>query len=182
MPTAVEVEPLLPRIARGDRAAVAACLDRYAPLVQSIANGWAGLRTEAEDAVQEIFIELWTHAGRYDPHQAPEAAFVAMIARRKLIARYRKAKSKPPSATLPDELACCTADSPQFEIDDELAPVRRVLAEMPDDQRRLMMMAISEGRTHTEIAGATGLPLGTVKTHIRRGLLAVRERLNGGAS
>src|SRR5271167_1404555 len=84
--------PILPRVAAGERAAVAECLTRYGDLVWSLALRHASDRSEAEDAVQEIFIDLWRHAGRFDGRVASEVAFVAMVARRQLIDRWRKGR------------------------------------------------------------------------------------------
>lgn len=77
-------EPLLPRIASGDRDAVAACLDRYPSLVWSPARRFTNSRTDAEDAVQEISIDLWSNAGRFDGGKTSETTFVALLARRRL--------------------------------------------------------------------------------------------------
>ena len=83
-------DSILQRVAAGDTEAVAACIDRFGGLVWSLARRFLDRPTEAEDAVQEIFIELWKSASRFDPSIASETTFVAMIARRRLIDRQRK--------------------------------------------------------------------------------------------
>ena len=80
----------LQRIAAGETEAVRECMDRYGGLVWSLARRFLYSSNEAEDAVQEIFLDLWKHAGRFDPNVAAEATYVAMIARRRLIDRVRK--------------------------------------------------------------------------------------------
>ncbi|MCB1037310.1 MAG: sigma-70 family RNA polymerase sigma factor, partial [Acidobacteria bacterium] len=81
--------PLLPAIAAGDGRAVQELLDRYKGLIWWLARQLVP-GPEAEDAVQEVFVELWTHADRYDPSQSSESAFVAMVARRRFIDRRRR--------------------------------------------------------------------------------------------
>ncbi|MCX5746449.1 MAG: sigma-70 family RNA polymerase sigma factor, partial [Proteobacteria bacterium] len=87
------VTPLLARVAVGDRGALRECLDRYGGLVWSIARRFEA--SEAEDAVQEIFVDLWKSAVRYDPEVASEPTFIAMIARRRLIDRRRSRGRRP---------------------------------------------------------------------------------------
>jgi RNA polymerase sigma-70 factor (ECF subfamily) len=187
-------EPTLPRIARGDRAAVRECLSRHGGLVWSLARRWSEGREEAEDAVQEIFLALWTHAGRFDSSIASETTFVAMIARRTLIDRRRKQARRPPAGPLPDDLGGAEpGPSEWLEQRDEAARALRALETLGEDQRRVLTLSIQRGMTYDEIAGATGLPLGTVKTHARRALIQLRRTLgapearaipsrNGGAS
>ncbi|HEY1068798.1 MAG TPA: sigma-70 family RNA polymerase sigma factor, partial [Pirellulales bacterium] len=86
---------LLPRVAAGQPSAVDECLARYGGLVWSLARRHTNNTSDAEDAVQEIFIDLWRSAARFNPQAASEATFVAMIARRRLIDRRRKQSSAP---------------------------------------------------------------------------------------
>ena len=81
--------PLLPRIAAGDERAVRECVGRYASLVWSLARRWSVDALDAEDAVQEVFVDLWRTAARFDATRASEAGWVAMVARRRLIDRSR---------------------------------------------------------------------------------------------
>ncbi|MBX9623103.1 MAG: sigma-70 family RNA polymerase sigma factor, partial [Gemmataceae bacterium] len=95
-------EPVLPRVAVGDPAAVRECIARYGPLVWGLARRLVPNPADAEDAAQDVFISLWQSAGRYDPAQAAEVTFVAMIARRRLIDRRRRARRHPPPDPLPE--------------------------------------------------------------------------------
>ena len=92
---------VLPRIAAGDPAAVADCIARYGGLVWSLARRFLGNMTDAEDAVQDVFIELWKNAARYDPGLASEPTYITMIARRRLIDRKRRTGRVPPAQPLP---------------------------------------------------------------------------------
>ena len=173
-------ECVLPRIAAGEPAAVADCIARYGGLVWSLARRFLGNPADAEDAVQDVFIELWKNATRYDPARSSEPTYITMIARRRLIDRKRKAGRTPAAQQLPDEPVGPAPGSDRIEVEDEAAKAAAVLGELRDDERRVIQMAVYQGLTHEEIAAATGLPVGTVKTHIRRGLIRVRERLSSG--
>jgi RNA polymerase sigma-70 factor (ECF subfamily) len=171
---------VLPRIAAGDPAAVPDCIARYGGLVWSLARRFLGNAADAEDAVQDVFIELWKNAARFDPARSAEPTYVTMIARRRLIDRKRRVGRVPPTQSLPDEPPAAPRGGDRVEIEDEAARAAAVLGELRPDERRVIRMAVYQGLTHEEIAAATGLPVGTVKTHIRRGLIRVRERLTAG--
>ncbi len=171
---------VLPRIAAGDPAAVPDCISRYGGLVWSLARRFLGNAADAEDAVQDVFIELWKNAARFDPTRSSEPTYITMIARRRLIDRKRRTARAPVAQTLADDPTGVPGSNDRIEIEDEAARAAAALAELREDERRVIHMAVYQGLTHEEIASATGLPLGTVKTHIRRGLLRVRERLSSG--
>lgn len=168
---------VLPRIAAGDPVAVTDCIARYGGLVWSLARRFLGNPTDAEDAVQDVFVELWKNAARFDPARSSEPTYVTMIARRRLIDRKRRAARAPAPQVLAEEPSGPTATA-RVEIEDEAAKAAAALAELREDERRVIQMAVYDGKTHEEIAAETGLPVGTVKTHIRRGLIRVRQRLN----
>lgn len=168
----------LQRVAAGDSDAVEEVLDLYGGLVWSLARRLAGTPNEAEDAVQEIFIDIWKSAARFDPSVASEATFVAMIARRRLIDRRRRQGRHPDPDPLPERLAAEGRTGPEeVEIADEAARAAEALTKIRPEQRRVLELAIYQGMTHDQISRKIGLPLGTVKTHARRGLIRVRELL-----
>ncbi|MBL8761352.1 MAG: sigma-70 family RNA polymerase sigma factor [Phycisphaerae bacterium] len=171
-------EPLLQRVARGDEAAVRACLDRFGGLVWSLARRMTPTHAEAEDAVQEILVEVWKSAHRYDPGVASESAFVAMIARRRLIDRRRRAGRRLDKNGLP-ETEPAASEPTEVTADEREAAGTAMLAmsRLSDEQQRVLRLSLVRGMSHERIAGATGLPLGTVKTHARRGLIRLRELL-----
>jgi len=173
---AVARQTLLSRVAAGDSEAVRECVARYGPLVWSIARRLAPTEPEAEDGAQEIFIELWKHAGRFDPARGSEPAFVAMIARRRMIDRLRRAQRRPQIEAAPDTVLG-SEQHVQIERSAEAAIAAGVLATLDPHQRRVLSLAIGQGMTHAEIAQATDMPLGTVKSLVRRALVAVRKRL-----
>ena len=175
---ALDNEPILPKIAAGDSGAVAECLDRYGGLVWSLARRSCSDQQLAEDAVQDIFLKLWKVADRFKPEIASETTFISMIARRQLIDMSRK-KSLPSSGGIElDHFESSVKDaSSRIEVVDEAAKAADLLETLPEDQRRVIKLSIYEGLSHSKIADATGLSLGTVKTHLRRGMLKLRQSL-----
>lgn len=170
--------PLLPRVAEGDSSAVAKCLDRYKNLVWSLVRRNCTDFQTAEDAVQDIFLKIWKNAGRFDAEIASETTFVAMIARRSLIDMSRKRSHTALGATELDQVS-----NPEMgvanraELNDEAAKASAMLADFPSEQRDAIRMSVFEGLSHASIADAMKLPLGTVKTYIRRGMIELRNAL-----
>lgn len=148
-----------------------ACIDTFGGLVWTLSRRSGLSHADAEDASQEIFADVWRSAARYNPDLASETVFVATIARRRLIDRRRKSSRRPPMAELLDNLPAAQVEG----LGDEGELASRALAEMLPEQQRVIRLSIVEGHTHEAIATATGLPLGTVKTHVRRGLIRLRE-------
>jgi len=173
----VDRDFVLPRIAAGEPDAVQECIDRYGNLVWTIARRFTRSASEAEDAVQEVFIDLWKSAGRFDPGRSTEAAFVAMVARRRLIDHLRRAERRPQTTEIPDGYEIAGMDADQVETNADAALAARALEKIKPEQRSVLMMSVYHGMTHAQIVEETGLPLGTVKSHIRRGLAEVRRLL-----
>lgn len=169
---------LLQRVAAGDPAAMQPCIDEFGGLVWSLARRLCPTASEAEDAVQEVFISLWENAGRFDPDKGSETTFVAMIARRRIIDRGRQRARQ---QRLIDESR--TRETPPTErrsddaIGDEAARALRAMSRLSADQQRVLQLAIHYGYTHEQIATITRMPLGTVKTNVRRGLIRIRDLL-----
>jgi RNA polymerase sigma-70 factor (ECF subfamily) len=178
----LSTDNLLPRIAHGDPAAVPECIARYGGLVWSLARRFLGNPADAEDAVQDVFVELWKNAAKFDPTLSAEPTFITMITRRRLIDHKRRAARRPVAAPLADEVVGQSdAGERLADVNDEAARAAMALGELREDEQLVIRLAIYDGLTHEEIAKATRLPLGTVKTHIRRGLIRIREMLGGGA-
>jgi len=155
-------------------------LEAYSPLVWSLARRLCRDRADAEDAVQEIFIDLWKSAGRFDRSVASEPTFVAMIARRRLIDRLRRTGRRVAPVTMPEgDVAVGRSEIPgsPAELSEEARTAVEAMKALSEDQQRVLRLSIMQGRSHAEIAQITGMPLGTVKTHARRGLIRIREAL-----
>ena len=173
---------LLARVAQGDRSATQECIRRHGALVWSLAlRSTHGDRAEAEDAVQEIFIEVWRAAGKYDPAKGSESLFVAMIARRRLIDRFR---AKAPETTDIDDVEIVSDDDPAqaAELGADFNAVRAGLAQLKPEERKVLDLGFVYGMTQSEIVERTGMPLGTVKSHMRRGLIRLREWMQVGTA
>lgn len=172
-------DSILQRVAAGDPEAVTTCIDRFGSLVWSLARRYLDRPTEAEDAVQEVFIELWKSASRFDPSIASETTFVAMIARRRLIDRRRRLGRRPENEAVPiDHLPLAAPDLlERVDLKDEAAKASAALQQLKPQQRKVLQLAVCEGWPHQRVADQLGIPLGTVKTHVRRGLIKVREEL-----
>ncbi|RYE91360.1 MAG: sigma-70 family RNA polymerase sigma factor [Myxococcales bacterium] len=172
---ALAPRPLLHRVASGEPGAVADCVTCYGAVVWSLARRLSP--DDADDAVQEIFIDLWRSAGRFDPGLQSEVSFVAMIARRRLIDRRRQRQRRP----APDSLDGLDPAAPGTPSEDraEAAIALRALDTLRPEQREVLVMSAVQGLSHEEIAQQKQLPLGTVKAHARRALLRVRALLLG---
>lgn len=170
--------PLLARVAAGDQAAVQACLEQFGSLVWSLARRFISNQADAEDAVQEIFIDLWSSAARYDSSKASETTFVALLARRRLIDRLRKSRREPRMEELEAAADLEGPDRrPDIALGVDAARAARLIRTLRPEQQQVIKLAVYEGHTHQSIADALQIPLGTVKTHLRRGLLKVREAM-----
>lgn len=170
---------LFERIAAGDSTAVKECMEAYGGLVWSLARRFTESAADAEDATQEIFLEIWKSAARYDPSMGKESTFITTIARRRLIDRLRATNRRPMTTEYDDTVSIDprTADESAGAVAADIAVAQRALARLNEDQRQVLLLGIVDGLTHSEIATATGKPLGTVKTQMRRGLSKLREML-----
>jgi RNA polymerase sigma-70 factor (ECF subfamily) len=177
-------ESVFARIAAGEQSAVADCMEQVGGLVWSLARRWSDNADDAEDATQEIFLELWKSAHRYDAAAGSEAVFVSTIARRRMIDRLRYKERRPKTETLDEEqswqFADPNADRGALAAEAEIAS--RAVRTLKPEQQEILLMGVVEGMTHSEIAAATGKPLGTVKTQLRRGLIKVRELIERGGN
>lgn len=169
---------ILKRIALGDRDAVNDCLDKYGGLVWSIARKMLRNSDDAEDAVQEIFVDIWKNAERFDDSQSSETTFIAMIARRRIIDRIRRTNRRISADSFEDVVAEPESrDDKRVQLSVEAEQAAEALRQLKPEQQRVLQLSIVQGLSHQEIADITGMPLGTVKTHARRGILQAREML-----
>lgn len=167
----------LQRIANGDKSAVEDCLEQFGGLVWTLASRWLKNSADAEDATQEIFIELWKSAERFDPSRASETTFITMIARRKLIDRTRRSSVTAEAMSLsvetieiPDALA-----TSNHEIADEASKAIRCMKKLSQEQQKVMRLSVQEGASQSQIAKMLSMPLGTVKSFARRALIQLRD-------
>ena len=169
---------VLARIAAGEAAAVDDCLRCYGGLVWSLARRFSANHADAEDAVQEIFVDIWRSAPRFDPQRSAENTYITMIARRRLIDRRRRQDRTLATTAMPIEGAVpAAATIDQHEVQDEARRARQAMQQLRPEEQQVLELALNHGLSQSEIAATTQLPLGTVKTHSRRGLMRLREML-----
>jgi RNA polymerase sigma-70 factor, ECF subfamily len=160
-------------IRSGDENAMAKLYDRYSSIVYSVALRVLGDAGAAEDVLQEVFMQLWRNPGVFDSSRGNLAAWLAVISRNRAIDAIRKRR---PESDIADVTVSVEPDlAGDAERTRAMEKVRGALEGMPSAQRSALEMAYFEGLTHTEIAAKTGEPLGTIKTRIRTGLLALRK-------
>lgn len=170
------MKSVLQRVGAGDPASVQECIDRFGGLVWSLARRLCPPGADPEDAVQEIFLSLWKGAGQFDPEKGDEATFVAVVARRRLIDMRRKLARHQGGSELPEVLE---SEEPSHvertAINDDAERARQAMQELRPEQRRVLELSVYGGLSHQQIATETEIPLGTVKTHARRGLIRLRQ-------
>ncbi|WP_395716839.1 RNA polymerase sigma factor [Prosthecobacter sp.] len=184
--TELSEEDLLLRVARKDTRAFDQLYDALAPRLYGLLRQMLHDEREAEEVMQDSFVHLWESAGGFDPERGRAFTWAVMLFRHKAIDRMRALGRRTrlvESAAL--EQAALSAQPPSADegvmADERRGVVRSALDELPKDQRQLIECAFLKGLTHHVISESLGLPLGTVKTNIRRGLLRLRELLKGGS-
>ncbi len=172
-------DTILFSLAKEEAGAFEKLVDQYGNLIWSIARRYLSNQTEAEDAVQEVFIAIWKSAGRFDPNKASEITFVSMIARRRLIDHVRKIYRHKKLEPIDD---CFDDDALQTKsILDQSTDVKIIseaINQFAEEDKELLSLSIYQGYSHTEISKLMNIPLGTVKTKLRRNLIKLREAFN----
>lgn len=179
-------EDLLLRVARKDTRAFDQLYDVLAPRLYGLLRQLLHDEREAEEVLQDGFVHLWESASGFDPERGRAFTWAVMLFRHKAIDRMRTLgrrtrlveRAALEQAVLPPEPP--SADEGLL-ADERRTVVRSALNELPKDQRQLIECAFLKGLTHHVISESLGLPLGTVKTNIRRGLLRLRDLLKGGS-
>jgi RNA polymerase sigma factor (sigma-70 family) len=168
----------------GDEHALRMVYDRYGGAVLHLALRTLGNRADAEDVTQTTFVAAWQGRETFDPDRGGMLGWLLTIARRKAIDRLRSATREARVAdtirALPEPAT--PGETPERVLDRLV--VADELAQLPAEQRRTLELAFYDDLTHPQIAAVTGLPLGTVKSHIRRGMANLRQRweVDGAAS
>lgn len=179
-PAPESVDELLARAARGDEAAFAAFYDQVVARVFGIVRSVVRDPAASEEVTQEVMLELWRTAPRFDRSAGSATTWALTIAHRRAVDRVRSEQARrdreerdalrTPVASEPD------AGNVVIDLLDR-ERVSRALAELTDNQRQSIELAFYGGHSHSEVAALLDLPLGTVKTRIRDGLIRLRDRL-----
>ena len=162
---------LLERIVARDAGSVSVLYDRHSRLLFNLILRILRDRADAEDVLQEVFVAVWTRAESYNPTLGPPVAWLVRIARNRAIDRFRANAAR---GRLADASSQDVAPPPSESGPEERHDVVRALGVLPPEQRVLVEQAYFMGLTHSELAARFKLPLGTVKTRVRNGLLALR--------
>ncbi|MBC7644719.1 MAG: sigma-70 family RNA polymerase sigma factor [Thermoleophilia bacterium] len=185
---------LLSAIAAGDKQAFTEFYGRYSRYVMGLASRMLVDRTVAEDAVQDIFLEVWRRAGKYDPARASVATWLGRMAHSRVIDRARFEKSQSRSALSTDAGAESGSDEQIRGISGDAAPaaedevleqlrhqnVREALAQLPKAHLEAITLMYFGGLSQSEVAERCGLPLGTVKTRVFHGMRRLHQLLVDG--
>ena len=172
---------LLRRIAANDRQALAEFYDLIAAPLFSTATRILGDAHEAEEVVQDVFVQIWEKAATFDAALGSPFTWAMRITRNRSIDRLRSRQRRSKLAEQFQENFEITSDgAAAVELGEEaVGQIRSTVGSLPADQRRVIEMAFFGGLTHAEIAEALGEPLGTIKARIRRGMMKLRESLQG---
>ena len=170
---------LLHAVARGDEAALARLYDAYRVILFGLLVRILNSREEAEDILQEVFIQVWRRAKDFDEKRGRPFTWLVTLTRSRAIDRLRLLGARQRLATSAEreraeeasDALTDTIKGTQKEV------VRRALAELPEEQRHTLLLAYFEGLTQSEIAAKLGAPLGTVKTRMRSGMMKLRALL-----
>ena len=180
-PERAEIDGLLRQVARGDDAAFAALYDKLSPRIFGLAKRVLRDPAQAEEMAQEVLIEVWRSANRFDPARGSGLSWVLTIAHRRTVDRVR---SEQASADRTRRVASVSAQVPYDEVADrvqtrlERQQVRRCLDGLTDLQREAITMAYYGGHTYRQVADLLEIALPTIKTRMRDGLIRLRDCLS----
>lgn len=169
---------LLERVARREPGAVEAFIDEYGGMILALSRRYlVPLGEDPEDSVQEIFMEIWKHASRFDRKLGSEAAFVATIAHRRLIDKRRRTTARPTVQLEAGAQVRANTEMPHSasSMREEVSRAQRAFEQLDAAERQVLYLAIHGGMSHERIATEVNIPVGTVKSRVRRGLQRLRE-------
>jgi RNA polymerase sigma-70 factor (ECF subfamily) len=175
-----DLDSVVQRVGRGDEGAFAVLYDALSAQVFGLARRVVRDPAQAEEVTQEVFLELWRVASRFDPSRGSVRSWVLTITHRRSVDRVRSAQA---SADRTQRMAASAVVRPfdevveQVESRSEAQAVRSCLSTLTELQRQAIQLAYYGGHTYAEVAGLLSVPLGTVKTRLRDGLIRLRNCL-----
>ena len=186
--TAVPVAPvptnedLLVAAGKGDERAFAALYDRISPQVLGVALRVLRDRSLAEEVAQEVLVEIWSKAERFDPERGRAAGWITTLTHRRAVDRVRSeqaGRDRDDRSSRRDQRRAFDAVAEEVEVRLDHWQVRQALATLSDRQREAIELAYFGGHTYREVARVLGIPEGTAKSRLRDGLLRLRDALDG---
>ncbi|MBS1904054.1 MAG: sigma-70 family RNA polymerase sigma factor [Bacteroidetes bacterium] len=184
-------ETLLANIATGDSEALSALYDKYQRRIYSLVLKIVRNEDDAAEVMQDVFLQVWEKAGLFDQERGSFGAWLTTLAHNKAINVLRSRRYKKSALEVRqdlEELSGVVSDATierRTALDEQVEASDReqmlsLLAQIPEAQRQALTMAYYSGYSQTEIADALGVPLGTVKTRMRQGMIKLRDMLTGG--
>jgi len=172
---------LLKAIAARDEAALAQLYDRYRVILFGLLMRILSNREEAEDVLQEVFLQVWRKAEDFDENRGRPFTWLVTLARSRGIDRLRTlaARDRVAEAGAKEVVEAISDAATDAFKSEQRGLVNKALAQLPDEQKRPLMLAYFDGLTQSEIATRLDAPLGTVKTRMRTGMMNLREQLAG---
>lgn len=175
---------LMSRVASGDERALGTLYDRHASLVFTLASGIIGRDDDAEEVTEDVFIQIWSAADRFDQERGSLKSYLVTMTRSRALDRLRSQKRRRSAydrAAVGDTGVAAGPGEPEptdrrAEQSEVRGRVSEALDILNEDQRRAIELAYFEGLTQSQIAERLGQPLGTVKTRIRDGMIKLRDR------
>lgn len=172
---------LVRRIAEGDGEALARLFDLHSPVVLGLLTRMLGGRSEAEEVLQEAFLQVWTQADRYDPSRSSARGWLLMLARSRALDRMRRRdarRRREEESVESADVAIHPVGTGRLEESETRSRVSSALGALSPEQRHCIELAFFEGLTHTQIAERLKAPLGTVKSRILLGMNKLRQALS----
>jgi len=172
---------LVRRIAGGDGDALSKLFDLHSPVALGLLSRMLGARSEAEEVLQEAFLQVWTQADRYDPARSSARGWILMLARSRALDRLRRrvARQRREEESVEESnLSIHPVGTERLEESERRSQVSTALGVLSPEQRHCIELAFFEGLTHTQIAERLKAPLGTVKSRILLGMNKLRQALS----
>ena len=172
---------LLKAITARDEAALAQLYDQYRVILFGLLMRILNDRGEAEDVLQDVFLQVWRRAADFDEKRGRPFTWLVTLARSRGIDRLRTraARERVATAGARDEAEAVSDAASDTFRSEQRQVVKNALAQLPDEQKQLLLLAYFDGLSQSEIAARVGAPLGTVKTRMRTGMIKLRELLKG---
>ena len=173
-------EELLVAVAAGDTGAFGVLYDRVTPQVLGVALRVLRDRSLAEEVTQEVMVEVWRKATRFDPDRGTASGWITTLAHRRGVDRVRSeqaSRDRDDRVSRRDEPRAFDAVADEVQVRLDHWQVRRALAELTDRQREAIELAYFGGHTYRDVAKVLGIPEGTAKSRLRDGLLRLRQAL-----
>ncbi len=172
---------LIRRIAVGDGDALTRLFDLHSPVALGLLSRMLGARSEAEEVLQEAFLQVWTQAGRFDPERSSARGWILMLARSRALDRMRRRaarRRREEESAEEASLLIHPVGTDRLEESETRSRVSSALGVLSPEQRDCIELAFFEGLTHTQIADRLKAPLGTVKSRILLGMNKLRQELS----